>query len=118
MYGIPEHTDFGFLAGKELSQVCIGAHQLVLNFWPDVTISVEGEFIHLKPGVELMEEVDLPRRSAGLVSLLGSRVDAALVRGTKILRLEFSNAEVLELHDNSEAYESFQVTAPGVDIIV
>jgi hypothetical protein len=118
MYGIPEETDWSFALGKELIMVCVGQHQLVLRFHGDVVISIEGRFEHVSSGAVVKGESELPQRAASLMSLVGKTVGAIRAEDAKTLWIGFANGEALRIYDSSSNYEAFQITAPGVDIVV
>jgi len=118
MNGIPSDADWSFLVGKELLQVCIGLHQVALRFDCEVAVNIECNFEHLRPATHKHSQTALSTHATTLVSLLGSRIESATSEGTKTLALSFTNAEILKIHDDSASYESFQVLAPGIQIIV
>ncbi|MBP7745225.1 MAG: hypothetical protein KA383_03775 [Phycisphaerae bacterium] len=118
MYGIPSDADWSFLVGKELLQVCIGLHQVALRFDGEVAVNIECDFEHLRPAMDKHSQAALSTQATTLVSLLGSRIERATSEANQTLALSFTNAEVLKVHDDSASYESFQVLAPGIQIIV
>ncbi len=118
MYGIPAGIDWTFIIGTELQQLCIGIHQLSLQFSGDVAIGVECDFEHAGHPAAASQCRGLPGRAPSLISLLGSRVDAVAREGGRVLVLSFSNGEQLRILDSNESFESFQITARGLTIIV
>jgi hypothetical protein len=118
MYGIPDNTDWSFLVGKELIQVCIGLHDVSLRFHEDVSIGIRSDFEHKPVAYSVASTPGLTEKAVTLVSLLGSKIVKATTHGPKTLVLSFSNTEYLKIYDNSDSYESFEVSGPGVEIIV
>jgi hypothetical protein len=118
MYGIPEEIDWSFAVGRELLMVCVGQHQVVLRFHGEVTITIEGGFEHVSSKAGAKGEGGLPQRAASLMSLIGTTVQAIRAEDARTLWIGFSNGEGLRIYDSNSNYEAFQITAPGVDIIV
>jgi hypothetical protein len=50
--------------------------------------------------------------------LLGQTVERVVAVEANALEIQFSNNETLTLYPGNEAYESFQITAPGTTIVV
>lgn len=108
MYGLTKETDIGFLSDLELEQVCIGLYQVILHFDKDVSICLECEY-----------EVDSKINDVmGLVRLLGNRVVLSINRGEGEIALQFSNGSVVVIQDSNLDTESYQIIAPGKQIIV
>ena len=118
MYGVPDSSEWSFLVGREVIQVCIGLHQVSLRFDGQVSMNIECDFDHAPVADTLRPGSGLPHKAAGLVSLLGSTVTSALSKSGKILEIRFTNKEVLRIYDSNAIYESFQVTTPDKEIIV
>ncbi len=118
MYRIPDNTDWSFLVGRELLQVCIGLYQVSLKFDAEVSINIECSFDHLAARSSLSLGSSLPERATSLVSLLGKKIAGATSRDGKTLSITFLNSETLEIHDSNDSFESFQVIAAGREIIV
>jgi hypothetical protein len=108
MYGLSPQTDLSFLADRELLQVCFGLHQVTLNFECETSVSIESNYF--------MNGVSRDR--AALCSLLGHRVSAARNVGDGSVDLVFSSGDRLYILDSNKDYESYQIVAPGIQIIV
>jgi hypothetical protein len=110
MYGLSPDIDLSFLAGRQLEQLCLGQYQVQLRFDGDVEISIEGEFTF-----------DGTRREVGeghvLHVLLGLKIDAVRHEGDGDVALSLGQ-HALTIHDSKEHYESYQLYAPGRNIIV
>ncbi len=108
MYGLVKGTDVSFLSGAELEQVCIGLYQVILNFDKGVSISLECKYqVNGKVGDVI-----------GLVQLLGHRILVPMNEGGGEIILQFTNGGVVIIHDSNLDAESYQITAPGKQIIV
>ena|SRR6266480_5741145 len=109
MYGLPKDLDLSFLHGKELLQVCIGMHQVILNLEDQVTISVESEYAHRAKNGEAIRYKDCRLSASMLCSLLGFSIITASGKPDGTLTLRFSNEELLEIFDDSKEFESYQI---------
>lgn len=118
MYGLPANMDWNFLVGRELIQMCVGIHQVLLRFDGDVSVSIECVFEHSFPGAKTHSCTNLAHRAKSLVTLLGTRVERVDGKSHEALVLSFSNHETLQIHDSNEMHESFLVHAPGIEIVV
>jgi hypothetical protein len=118
MYGIINNLDWSFLIGKELLQICISLYQLSLRFNGDVSINIECEFEHVSLAANSLPAAKLSGTAVTLVSLLGARITAVSKQGVKTLGIEFSNGEMLMIHDSNDSYESFSINAPGKEIVI
>ena len=119
MHGFQDSTDFAFLRGLEVEQVCLGQYQTQIHFHPQSRISMEGQYIH-----EITSEnrkIIQPRSSCGpneLYRLLGECLTDAVVISASTLRLSFSNGDTLTLIDDTDQYESFIISFNQVEMVV
>jgi Family of unknown function (DUF6188) len=118
VYGVPDSPEWSFLVGREVLQICVGLHQVILRFDGEVSMDIECEFDHSGATAKVPFGATLPSKAAGLVSLLGSKVASVASESGKTLAIVFTNKEILKIHDSNEIYESFQVTSPDKEIIV
>ncbi|HVZ18816.1 MAG TPA: hypothetical protein VG897_16995 [Terriglobales bacterium] len=117
MYGIPEATDLAFLLGKAVEQVCLGRFQTQVHL-DDANISIECR--HILYRVDSLKEVLWERDefpSEGISVLLGQTLSAVTNGSNGALEFAFSNGDRLSLFDDSEQYESFQITCGDRHII-
>lgn len=117
MYGLPNDVSLDFLCGKELVQLLVGVFQVQLRFDGEIQISVEGEFDHLRNGKPCNSN-GLPNAAASLLVLLGQRVAASRRVGRGDVELTFSRGDVLRLKDSNQNAESYEILAPGIQIVV
>ena len=114
MYGVPEKDDLVGLVGKELIQICIGVNQVFLQFEKNVRINVESRIEYPTFGGEVG---NFCCENAFLIGLLGSTVSEVYRADNRTLGITFSNGNSVELKDDSDQYESFQIKI-GDDLIV
>ncbi len=109
MHGLPMNIDLCFIEVKKLEQVCIGEHQIILNFEDALSISIETA-IHVHESDNNLRTFELLRDSAqSLCSLLGLCVQRAVGSPDGTLSLEFENGTRLVVYDDNENYESYQI---------
>ncbi|HXT59336.1 MAG TPA: DUF6188 family protein [Pirellulales bacterium] len=109
MFGLPQDIDLGFFDARELEQVCIGAHVVILNFDEDVSLTIEGDICHRSSAGAVMTFTSSTSAAATLVGLINGKVLTALRIHPGTLSLRFSNGESLEIPDTNECYESYQI---------
>jgi hypothetical protein len=109
MYGLPTDFDPSFLKGIDLFQVCVGEHQVQMHFDKEVLLSIESSFrIQLADGeAQLYEDC---RSSAGaLAALVSDKTADAAAQPNGTLRLTFASGRWIEIYDDSQQYESYQI---------
>jgi len=117
MYGLDKTVDLAFLVGKQLTQVCIGLYQLILNFEDGISISVEGVFEY--DGTTGSAGDGGPHHAAcSLLDAIGKEPEEVQVIDGGTLVLKFRNGGDLRLVDSNEATESYQIVGPNSDIVV
>jgi hypothetical protein len=118
MYGLNKNTDLSFLIQRQLEQVAIGLHQVQLNFDQDVSISLECQFDHISNGESLITSKNLPHSASSLLQLIGSKICEVENPGNGNIENIFSDQSIVKIFDNNESYESYQISAPGINLIV
>jgi hypothetical protein len=120
MYGLKKGIDLSFLTGRELIQVAIGVYQVQFGFDEDVMIYVESEFSYFDRQDEYTwkPEPGAAQIAARTVSLLGATIQNFDGQENGTLALAFSNGARLTILDTSQEYESYQITRPGLYIVV
>ena len=126
MYGIEAATDLSFLKGKTLCQVCFGPYDLQLNFAEGTRISVtstvgygasDGTYAKrvIGKGPDMSEVLD---DTGFLLRLLMKEVKEVhwTVEGT--LTLNFGDGSRLQLYDDSQQFESYNIWDAGQLIVV
>ena len=120
MYGLKRDIDLSFLNGREVVQVAIGIHQIQFGFDEDVMIYVESQFTYFAGEEECIwkPEPGAAQIASRTVSLLGAKIQSFEGQENGTLTLVFSNGHRLTIPDSSKEYESYQITRPGVTIVV
>lgn len=108
MCGLPADVDFRFFAGLALTQVCIGLHELILNFGSEATVTVEGD-LSVQVGSPERIVRDYRRAAGSVASLLSHSVTDVDSRPDGTLTLNFAGDERLSFHDSSTHYESYHI---------
>lgn len=119
MYGLPVETDLTPLVGTDVTYVGVGQFMTHVAFSgpPDSSITIEGEFsLEIADRrVTFSESVD---GGGALLALLGQSVTSAVIPTDGTVRIAFSNGTTLEVPDDSEQYESYQLNLSGRELIV
>jgi hypothetical protein len=108
MYGLPKDTDLTFLVRTKLEHVEVTEYQAQLHFTGDVCISIEGDCLIDNGPVDYET----------LRSLVGKTVFGVTIQDEGRLNLIFHDGQRLSILDSNDQYESYQITAPGVTIVV
>src|SRR2546423_309973 len=58
MYGLPPDADFAFFRGRTLLQICVGAHDLILNCDEDISITVISSIAYRDASGAIQKYVD------------------------------------------------------------
>jgi len=109
MYGLPSSVSLSFLEGRTLLQVCIGLHDLILNFDGDTTITVCSSIGYSTTFAQVKRYVDFRQSATVLCTFLGTTIRAAKNAGDGTLALEFTKGRTLHLYDDSTDYESYTI---------
>jgi hypothetical protein len=118
VYGIQKNADFSFLLGKTVEQVCLGQYQTQIHL-DDANISIECKhtlFVAEGSREIIWERDEFP--SEGISKLLGQSLSRVAVEDSGALEFTFSQGDRLSLFDDSEQYESFQITCGVLWIVV
>lgn len=108
MYGLPKEMNLDFLVGQTLTQVCVGLHDLVLNFHGEVSITVMSRICLNDPHRRAVREYKDFRDSVNdLISILNRTIAVAKGSCDGTLDLEFESGEMLSVYDDSKEYESY-----------
>jgi len=117
MYGLPKDADLRFLQGAELLQLCVGCHEIIANFFGDISITIQSPFILRVANEKRISPSDLPAGAAPLLSLVGTKIEKVAYDTSGRLELFFSNSKILILLDDSNDHESYTISH-GDDLIV
>ena len=98
---------FTFLHGLELVQVCVGQHQIILNFEKDASVTLECDYeVNGAVGDVL-----------AVLSLLGKSATNVNGDSTGKVEISFTNGSVVVLIPRMDGMESYQMAAPGKFIV-
>lgn len=108
MYGLPAGVDFRFFVHCILTQVCVGAHEVILRFGDELAAIVEGKLgIQLGDAPERVYE-DLRLVAVELIQLIEVPV-VDVIPEPDLLTLVFGNGCHVRIYDSEAHYESFQI---------
>lgn len=119
MHGFKDAVDFSFLEGLEVEHVGLGRYQTSIQFCPEGSIVLEGQYVHCVTSEN--RQIVQQRSSCGpneLYRLLGQAVVGAVVVLDDRLRITFSNGDTLTLIDDSDQYESFIIEVNRMSMVV
>lgn len=118
MYGLPSNVDLAFFKGKALLQVCIGAHDLILNFVGDISVTVTSSIGCTTSGGSIQQYDDFRRAAPAVITLLDHSVVLADGDEAGTLTLTFDGGGGLAIYDDSEQYESYTIKNGSKMIVV
>jgi len=119
MYGLDKNVKLDFLVGNELTQVSVGAYQVILRLAGDIEISIEGRCdLTDDDGTTTQIHAKSPQDTARLSVLVKSTVSNVTNRGDGSVQLAFSNGYSLLITDSNKNFESYQISRPSNDAIV
>jgi len=118
MYGLQKGIDLTFLNNRELIQVAVGFYNIIFRFDEDVAITVEAEFTYFDGRSETVWKPGASHIAASTVELLESSIVSVEGFENGTLALKFANGQRLTILDSSKEYESYDITRPGVTIVV
>ena len=103
--------DLSFLIGKDINQICFGAHQVQLHLNPNLSISIECklDFLYNGEGIPDVWSPDAACLNTGLLQLIGKSISSYKIQNHS-LDLTLSNNDKLVLYFRDDKFESFQIT--------
>lgn len=123
MYGLEKTASLSLLISKELTQLCFGQNEIILNFLGDVSITATSTV-----KVELTEDAkrrgyaiitdDFREAAQPLLSLLSRSIRAIDIVDERHLLLDFGDGHTLCVMDDSEHYESYVIRIGPAVIVV
>ena len=109
MYGLPKGLSLKFLCGKTLVQVCVGAHDMILNFDDDVSVTVTSHISCAGPDGAARQYHDFARAMPDLKVFLNQTIAKAEGNEDGTLLLAFDAVGTLAIYDDSAEYESYTI---------
>ena len=117
MYGFADDVDLRFFKGAVLEQVCLGANQVILNFYSDVSVN-SACWMALAVGEHRIESDDPRVLAPALMGLITETVVDVRWKSDGTLFLLFSNGGVMRIEDDAAPhYESYEIQH-GKELIV
>jgi len=109
MYGLPADLDLGLFREKTLIQVCIGMHDLILNFDGGVSVSIGSSIGLATTDGAYQKYKNLLESAVGVVALLGRTVMSSTADADGTLSLQFSGGARVDIYDDSKQHESYTI---------
>jgi len=118
MHGLKKTENVSFFVGAVLTNICVGRHDLILDFDNEARITIESFFTVSTGFLPSKIYEDFVEGCQALLPLLGELVADANVSSVGGLVLLFESQARLEIFDSNEQYESFLITYNGKQIAV
>jgi hypothetical protein len=120
MYGLDPEIDLSFFIGTEVIQVCIAIHQIQVHLDEGISLSIEGAFQYVDKEGNFFKWDGPEKRNeaASICSLLGMVVSAVEAKSDGTLTLKFSGRQSITILDDDKQRESYQISRPGMALIV
>lgn len=116
MYGFYQIKDENFFVGAELTQVCIGGNEIIMNFFPDGnSITVFNPKVFLADNSFIFEPLTGIRRG---IRQIGKVVDRLAIKDENVAILSFSDGSEIILRDDSAEFEAVALRYGGRTVIV
>jgi hypothetical protein len=118
MYGLERGVNLAFFTGKILLQICIGCHDLILNFDGDVSVTVTSGLACVEPDRAMQRYDDFCEAAPKVLEFLNQAV--LFVEGDEAgtLTLKFDGGGTLSIYDDSKEYESYTIKNGSQLIVV
>lgn len=115
MYCIPADLDLREIVGSNLDQICLGRYDVQFRFGCGTVICVQSRAT-LKEADAIIAIWSEKQNWTTLEfqRLLNLSATSFSVPHKRLLEIQFPNALSLQLHDDSEMYESMQIYQRGV----
>ena len=109
MYGLPKGMNLTFFDQRTLIQVCIGGHDLILNFDGGISVTITSSIAIVGLAAAYERYDDFREAGSRLVKLIDLKVEGAGAEGAGTLKIRFAGDETLFIFDDSEQYESYTI---------
>jgi hypothetical protein len=112
MYRIPKELDLSPVVGQLTTQVCVGQFDLQFTFG-SVSFTVESPVNLFRDGevVAHWEQGKWPE--SGFYDIMNTEVRRCEIANDRLIVFEFENGIEMHLEDNSDQYESMQISFEG-----
>ena len=112
MYRIPNNLDLSPVVGKSTSQVRVGQYDLQFTFGR-VSFAVESPVNLFRDGKLLAHWEEGRWPDPGFYDIMNTEVRHCEVVSDRLIVFEFANGIQMHLEDNSDQYESMQISFEG-----
>lgn len=114
MYRISVDLDLSDIVGSDLNQICLGRYDVQFVFGSKTTIAVQSRacFLDKEKVVAVWNDAD-NWSSLSFQRFLNATVQSYSVMNDRTLEIQFSGDLRLQLHDDSDQYESMQIYRKG-----
>jgi hypothetical protein len=124
LYGLPEDFDARIFVGSTVEQICVTANQIVVQFEVRFILTIEGPYCLLvrssatAESQPVTQRLQVPTFVPEILSLIEQKVISATSTRDGTLTLQFEKGDLLQVLDDSPAYESYRIFHRGVEVIV
>lgn len=113
MYRIPKDLDLSAVVGEFTTQVRVGQFDLQFTFGP-VNFAVQSPVSLFQHGALVATWTEGKWPEPGFFDVMNSEVKRCEVVNDRLIVFEFENGLEMHLEDNSDQYESMQISIDGI----
>jgi len=114
MYGIPKELNLDVMAGSDCTQIRVGQFDMQFSFG-EVNFAIQSRICLFKNEVEIgaWEEGKWP--DCAFYEIMNVPVESVRIHGAKEIVITLENSLSIHLCDNSEQFETMQISIEGDD---
>ena len=112
MYRIPKELDLSSVVGEFTTQVRVGQFDLQFTFG-DVSFAIQSPVNLFRDGELFAHWQESRWPDAGFYEIMNTEVTRCQVVNDRLIVFEFANGIEMHLEDNSDQYESMQISFRG-----
>jgi len=112
MYRIPKELDLSRIVGEFTTQVRVGQFDLQFTFGP-VNFAVQSPVNLFREGKPAGHWQEGKWPDPVFYDIMNAAVSRCIIVNDKLIEIEFENGLTMHLEDNSDQYESMQITIAG-----
>jgi hypothetical protein len=110
MYRIPKDLNLENIIGRDLNLLGLGKHDIQLNFdGSGIKICVQGAIRLIEDGKVIATWTEHSWSSIDFQKILNATVESYAVPRENLLEIRFEDELTLQLHDDSDQYETMQI---------
>jgi hypothetical protein len=113
MYRFPEDLDLNDIVGSDVDQICLGGFDVQFVFGSKTRIAVQSRVSFFENNDVAAVWEDNNWSNLSFQRLLNATVQSYKVINDRTLEIQFSGTLKLQLHDDSDQYESMQIYRSG-----